>query len=90
MVWRIATMPMMKKIHSYQIRTWEVCGVFILVVAMIIKYTQRLATSEVIAPKFFAHIIEIKMDHAPIRKISFVSETIIARRIQGAMEYLIV
>jgi hypothetical protein len=49
-----------------------------------------LATDKIIAPRFFVHSIEIKMDHAPILMISFVSRTINARRMQGAMEYLIV
>jgi hypothetical protein len=49
-----------------------------------------LANSGVTVHRFFAHLIEIKMDHAPIRKISFVSGTIIARRMYGAMEYVIV
>jgi hypothetical protein len=45
-----------------------------------------LVSSEMIAPRFFAHTTEIKMDHAPIGKISFVSKTIIARRMHGAMK----
>jgi hypothetical protein len=57
---------------------------------MIIKSTQVLAIGGVTAPRFFAHSIAIKMDRAPILKISFVSKMIIARRMQGAMEYLIV
>jgi hypothetical protein len=47
-------------------------------------------SSEVIAPRFFAHTIEISMDHVPILKISFVSKRIIVRKMHGAMEKLIV
>jgi hypothetical protein len=81
---------MMKKIYSQRIRIREACGVSIFVVAMIIRSTQMLAISGITASRFFAHTIEIKMDHASGGKILFVSETIIARRMDGAMENLIV
>ncbi len=49
-----------------------------------------LAIRGITAPRFFAHLIELKMDHVPIGKTSSVSGMIIVRIIYDAIISMIV